>query len=127
MANKKQHTMSQTEWEQGICEKILALIRSELFLDLRYLDVALSALAFQPKESIRTLATDGSCLYYSREQLLRLYPKNPLFLNRAYLHSVLHCVFRHLHVVFIEIPIRFFNGENDFLNSTICVSVSKES
>ena len=96
MSNKKQHTVSQTEWEHAICEKILALIRSELFLDLRYLDVALSALVFQPKDVIRTLATDGSYLYYSREQLLRLYPKNPLFLNRAYLHSVLHCVFRHL-------------------------------
>lgn len=96
MSDKKQHKMSQTEWEQGICQKILALIRSELFLDLRYLDMALSALVFQPRDSIRTLATDGTCLYYSREQLLRLYPKNPLFLNRAYLHSVLHCVFRHL-------------------------------
>ena len=96
MSDKKQHKVSQTEWEQGICEKILALIRSELFLDLRYLDMALSALVFQPRESIRTLATDGTFLYYSREQLLRLYPKNPLFLNRAYLHSVLHCVFRHL-------------------------------
>ena len=96
MSNKKQHKLSQTEWEHGICEKILSLIRSELFLDLRYLDLALSALVFQPKDSIRSLATDGSFLYYSGEQLLRLYPKNPLFLNRAYLHSVLHCVFRHL-------------------------------
>lgn len=96
MSQKKQHKLTQTEWEQGICEKILSLIRSELYLDLRYLDVALSALRFQPKDSIRTLATDGVCLYYSREQLLRLYPRNPLFLNRAYLHSVLHCIFRHL-------------------------------
>ena len=96
MSKSKQHKLSQTEWEQGMCEKILSLIRSELYLDLRYLDVALSALAFQADERIRSMATDGTYLYYSREQILRLYPRNPLFLNRSYLHSVLHCIFRHL-------------------------------
>ncbi|MDO4978202.1 MAG: VWA-like domain-containing protein [Eubacteriales bacterium] len=92
----RKHKQTQTEWEQEMCEKILSLIQNELYLDFRYLDMALSALAYQPKDQIRTLATDGNYLYYSVEQLFRLYPKNPLFMDRAYLHSVLHCVFRHL-------------------------------
>lgn len=90
------HRQTQTEWENEICIEILKLIQNELYLDFRYLDMALSALIFAPKEQIHTFATDGTSLFFSSEQLLRLFPKNPLFLDRAYLHSVLHCVFRHL-------------------------------
>ena len=88
--------MTQTEWEQEMSEKILSQIRQELYMDFRYLDVALSALEFSPHEQIRTLATDGIRLYYDVAQLFRVYPTNPVYLNRAYLHSVMHCIFRHL-------------------------------
>ena len=79
-----------------MCLQILDVIRSELYLDFRYLDMALSALTFSANEQIQTFATDGSFLFFSREQILRVYRRNPLFLDRAYLHSVLHCIFRHL-------------------------------
>ena len=90
------HRQTQTEWENGMCLQILDVIRSELYLDFRYLDMALSALTFSANEQIQTFATDGSFLFFSREQILRVYRRNPLFLDRAYLHSVLHCIFRHL-------------------------------
>lgn len=90
------HKQTQTEWENSMCLRILDAIRNELYLDFRYLDMALCALTYSANEQIHTLATDGSYLFFSREQLLRVYRKNPLFLNRAYLHSVLHCIFRHL-------------------------------
>ena len=96
MAKIPGHKMTQTEWEDSMCEKILSQIRNELYFDFRYLDLALSTLIFQGKEEINTLATDGSFLYYSKAQLFRVYPKNPLYLDRAYLHAVLHCIFRHL-------------------------------
>lgn len=90
------HKLTQTEWENDICIKILHLIQNELYLDFRYFDLALSALTFEPKESILSFATDGIRLFFSSEQVIRVYRDNPLFLNRAYLHSVLHCIFRHL-------------------------------
>lgn len=90
------HKQTQTEWENDMCLQILDVIRSDLYLDFRYLDMALSALTWSPNEQIHTFATDGSYLFFSREQLLRLFQKNPLFLNRAYMHSVFHCIFRHL-------------------------------
>ena len=90
------HKKTQTDWEEEMCIKILELIRSELYLDFRYLDSALSALSFGAHESIQSMATDGISLYYSSEQTLRLYRSNPKYLNRSYLHSVLHCIFRHL-------------------------------
>lgn len=90
------HRQTQTEWENSMCLRILDAVRNELYLDFRYLDMALCALAFSANEQIHTMATDGSHLFFSREQILRVYRKNPLFLNRSYLHSVLHCIFRHL-------------------------------
>ena len=90
------HITTQSEWENEMCIKILDLIQNELYLDFRYLDVALSALTFSGNEQIRTMATDGIYLYFSTKQILRVYPNNPLFLNRSYLHSVFHCIFRHL-------------------------------
>lgn len=85
-----------SDWQERMSGEILALLRSELYMDFRYIDVALSALAWRPKEGIDTLGTDGEALYFSPEQLIRVYPKNPKFLNRCYMHSVLHCVFSHL-------------------------------
>ena len=40
------HITTQHEWENEMCIKILHLIQNELYLDFRYLDVALSALTF---------------------------------------------------------------------------------
>lgn len=90
------HKKTQTEWEQEMCNKILELIHNELYLDFRYLDTALSALTFAPDMALESMATDGIRLYYSCKQILRLYRSNPQYLNRSYLHSVLHCIFRHL-------------------------------
>lgn len=90
------HTMTQTEWEQEMCEKILKFSQQELYLDMRYFKIALSALKPKPIEGLSTLATDGVYLGYSTEQVLRVFRENSLFLNRAYLHVILHCIYRHL-------------------------------
>ena len=37
----------------------------------------------------------GGHLFYSTEQVLRVFEKNAPYLNRAYLHAVLHCIFSH--------------------------------
>lgn len=80
--------MTQTEWENEMCIKILDLIENELYIDFRYLDVAISTLILTPKESLRSTATDGISLFFPPEQILRAFRSNPLFLNRAVLHSV---------------------------------------
>lgn len=88
--------MTQTEWENEMCLKILELVKNELYIDFRYLDLALSALTLTPNETLRSTATDGISLFFPPEQILRVFRSNPLFLNRAVLHSVFHCIFRHL-------------------------------
>ncbi len=90
------HAITHPEWEEKMSEKILTCIRHELYFELRYLKPALSAFVFQKKEGLLTFATDGTYLYYSTEPLFRIFKKNAKFLDRIYLHSVLHCIFRHL-------------------------------
>ena len=84
------------EWQARMGGEVLAVVRSGLYLDFRFLDMALSALSPAPDERCRVLATDGQTLYYQPSALLRLYQENPKYLNRLYLHTVFHCVFRHL-------------------------------
>lgn len=90
------HIQTQGEWEEEMARRILDVVRAELYLSLRYMDAALSKMPWVPDAQIHTFATDGETLYFSTEQLLRVWKKNPAFCDRAYLHSILHCVFRHL-------------------------------
>ena len=87
---------SQHEWEVGMCEEILEQVKGELYLDLRFLSIALSALELKENESIRVPACDGTHFFYNRIWLMDIYKKNSAFVNRVYLHSVLHCLFRNL-------------------------------
>lgn len=82
--------------EEETAGKILTFLRHELYMDLRYMEPALTALAYRNMEGLLTFATDGIFLYYAVEPLFRVFRKNTAFLERAYLHTVLHCVFRHL-------------------------------
>ena len=60
--------MTQTEWENEMCIKILDLIENELYIDFRYLDVAISTLILTPKESLRSTAPDGISLFFRRNR-----------------------------------------------------------
>ena len=84
------------EWQARMGGEVLAVVRSGLYLDFRFLDQALSALTPTADERCGVLATDGIILCYQPSALLRLYQKNPKYLNRLYLHTVFHCIFRHL-------------------------------
>ena len=87
---------TQTEWEEEMSLKILSFVRNEIYLDLRFLDLALSALWPKPAENLNAFATDGTILYFSTEQVIRVFQSNAPYLDRAYLHSVMHCIFSHL-------------------------------
>ena len=93
---RSKHIQTQSEWEAQMSKKVLEFVRSELYMDLRFLDIALGALTHQADENIHSFATDGMYLYFSTEQVLRVFQDNPKYLDRAYLHSVLHCIFFHL-------------------------------
>ncbi|MCI9120400.1 MAG: hypothetical protein HFG00_02575 [Oscillibacter sp.] len=81
----------------GIGRDILLSARNELYMSLPYLDAALCALDLQPGGGITlSLATDGETLYYDGSWLSERFLRSPTLVNRAFLHTVLHCMLRHL-------------------------------
>lgn len=77
-------------------QHILINARNELYLHMRFLDVALSSLNYVMDDSIQTVATDGNLLYYHTRYLGACFRDNRKRVNRAYLHMVLHCLFCHV-------------------------------
>ena len=90
------HAETQTEWESRMFQKILSYLRDELCIDLPYLERALSVLVPEGKENVQAFATEGIHLYYPPAHYLKVFEENELFLRRAYLHTVLHCLYAHL-------------------------------
>ena len=81
---------------ENICRKILESSRNALYINMRYLDVALSSLAWEITTDIPRIGTDGLKIAYEPHYLSDLYRENPMLVNRVYLHMVFHCIFRHL-------------------------------
>ncbi|MBE6910015.1 MAG: hypothetical protein E7474_10670 [Ruminococcaceae bacterium] len=78
-------------------QDILFAARNELYMAMPYLDAALCSLRFAPGEQVTlTLATDGESLFYDGNYLAERYMRGRAAVNRAYLHTILHCMLRHL-------------------------------
>ena len=80
---------------QVIGSSILRAARDELYLGMRFLDVALSSFSYQMDGSIHGFGTDGRVMYFQPQMLGGLYKENRILVNRGYLHMVFHCIFRH--------------------------------
>ncbi|MGC4018621.1 MAG: VWA-like domain-containing protein [Muricomes sp.] len=76
--------------------QILSASRDELYLGMRFLDVALSSFVYQMDVSINPFGTDGNTIYFHPQHLGGLYRQNRILVNRGYLHMVFHCIFRHM-------------------------------
>ena len=83
------------EYLDNIGKKILSVSRDELYIGMRFMDVALSSFVYQMDMSIEMCGTDGVSIFFEPQKLGALYTENRLMVNRAYLHMVFHCIFRH--------------------------------
>lgn len=86
----------QAEQINRIGQSILRAARDELYLGMRFLDVALSSLVYQMDSEVSPFGTDGNVLYFHPRELGGLYRQNRILVNRGYLHMVYHCLFRHM-------------------------------
>ena len=88
--------MPQSERWQKIGREILFSARTELYMSLPFLDAALGALAVTDAGyDTDTLATDAAHLYFSGAWLAMQLEHARTSVNRAYLHTVFHCLLRH--------------------------------
>ena len=76
---------------------ILKLSRNTLLVHLRFLDIALSVLKPMAAEDI-SFGTDGTYLYFAPMDILERYKEEKEGVSRAYLHAIMHCIFRHMYV-----------------------------
>ncbi len=81
---------------EAISIQIFQNARTELYMNMRYLDLALSGLQFQITTELWGIGTDGSFLFAHPKILADRYEKNRILVNRVYLHCVYHCLFWHL-------------------------------
>lgn len=95
-AEEKRSSEELGEKLSAIGRQILMLSRNELYLKMRFMDVALSSLSFVMDETIETIGTDGLAIYYHPQYLGGLFREDRTLVNRAYLHMVLHGIFRHM-------------------------------
>lgn len=93
--NRTQEMAETAERLQVIGSSILRAARDELYLGMRFLDVALSSFSYQMDDSIHGFGTDGRVMYFQPQMLGGLYKENRILVNRGYLHMVFHCIFRH--------------------------------
>ena len=89
--------MKQRQELEKMGNRILDASRTELFLSMRFLGPALDGLSFVMDVSTRSVGTDGVSLRYHPEHLFRVWMAHPYRVNRAYVHMLLHCLFRHMY------------------------------
>ena len=81
---------------ESVIRKILVMARNELYMKMRFLDVALSSLPFVLDTGAEGMGTDGLYLYYDPQYLGGLFMEDRVLVNRIFLHVVVHGIFRHL-------------------------------
>ena len=76
--------------------RILNQAKIELSLSMRYLSRALDKLSFRMDFNTRRIGTEGEKIHFHPEFVFQLYVESPQKLYRLYMHSLLHCLFRHM-------------------------------
>lgn len=87
------HHKKDLEW---LGRQILSASRDELYMSMRFFDSAFAALSYEMNLNTRYLGTDGNYIYFNPAFLMKQYQEDTVLVNRAYLHMVFHCIFRHM-------------------------------
>ncbi len=100
MANKEPSKLAENQTKLAV--RLLECCRDSLLINLRYLDMALNMLVFQPMMGFDgTVTTEGKHLFFDPKRILRVFDedgRSGAANTRLYLHTVLHCVFKHMFV-----------------------------
>jgi len=84
---------------EEIAERVIGLARSTILVNLRFLDAAMACVTTVRAKLDAQIMTDGERLFYDVYETLSCYKEEQNLPVRNYLHTLLHCVFRHPFVV----------------------------
>ena len=88
--------MRQREELERAGQKVLNYSKTELTLAMRFFSAALDRLPCGMDLRTRTIGTDGGMILFHPFWVLHTFVEQPLTVNRAYVHMLLHCLFRHV-------------------------------
>ncbi len=78
-----------------LAAKLMGYARDSILVNLRFLDVAVSALFLEQRQGLAGAASDGGKIYYDPVFLLKKYKEEPAYVLRMYLHILFHLIFFH--------------------------------
>lgn len=90
---KKQESRQEIE---EFCEKLFAKAKKELLQEMGFLDLAMKGLPCYLEWERECLLTDGKRISCHPVSLYHLYKRSIKLVNRACVHMILHCLFKHL-------------------------------
>ena len=76
------------------CQTCAGGMPHQLFFENRFLEQALFRLKWEEGGAVY-FGSDGGCLYYSADYILKRYMQEPKQLMMDYLHTVMHCLYQH--------------------------------
>ena len=84
---------------EKIAARILQMSKNRLLVNMRFMDMALNQFRIAPDPGVTPFsACDGDVYVYDPAHILYAYQRNENYPIRNFLHSVLHCVFKHFYV-----------------------------
>lgn len=78
-----------------LADKVMNYARDSILVNMRFLDVVMSALTLKSVRNMGYIAADGEHIYYDPVFLLKQYREEPAYAVRIYLHILLHLIFSH--------------------------------
>lgn len=92
----------ETEIEK-VARELILMARNTLIVNLRFMDASISKLRPVELEKLSLISTDGKNIGYNPAAIIKIYKNEKTSVNRALLHSILHCVFQHF---FVDLSIK---------------------
>lgn len=84
---------------EKIAAGILQMAKNKLLVNMRFMDLSLNQFKVFPKPELTPFtASDGQIYIYDPEHILKAYMLDENLPIRNFLHTVLHCVFKHFFV-----------------------------
>ncbi len=103
--------------KEALGARILNQARNELYLHMRFLDLALGSFPVRPGAEVHPAGTDGGTLFFAPDDLLKLYQTGRVYVMRLYLHGLMHCLFCH----------PFYRKERDMEYWNLACDIAAES
>ncbi len=77
----------------SVGEEILRNVKKDLFIAMRGMFAVFNRFKFIPDARVKFMATDGGNIFFNPMLLVQKYIEDPVYVNRAYLHISMHCLF----------------------------------